>query len=111
MTPTSTILGRRGWPGNPERVWSGPEGPHPLPMFLVQVGWVLGPDSLLKHLRTVHQNSVFHCPTQGQVRGGGRTRPTGGGGEARKEFGLAQGQVTPDLLVPPPSPGCSSPEL
>ncbi|XP_057404500.1 kynurenine--oxoglutarate transaminase 1 isoform X1 [Balaenoptera acutorostrata] len=32
-----------------------------------KVGWVLGPDSLLKHLRTVHQNSVFHCPTQGQA--------------------------------------------
>ncbi|EPY83304.1 kynurenine--oxoglutarate transaminase 1-like isoform 1 [Camelus ferus] len=31
------------------------------------VGWVLGPDSLLKHLRTVHQNSVYHCPTQGQA--------------------------------------------
>uniref|UniRef100_A0A8C3WG87 Kynurenine--oxoglutarate transaminase 1 n=1 Tax=Catagonus wagneri TaxID=51154 RepID=A0A8C3WG87_9CETA len=32
-----------------------------------KVGWVLGPDRLLKHLRTVHQNSVFHCPTQGQA--------------------------------------------
>ncbi|KAB1279616.1 Kynurenine--oxoglutarate transaminase 1 [Camelus dromedarius] len=32
-----------------------------------KVGWVLGPDSLLKHLRTVHQNSVYHCPTQGQA--------------------------------------------
>nr|XP_019584331.1 PREDICTED: kynurenine--oxoglutarate transaminase 1 isoform X1 [Rhinolophus sinicus] len=32
-----------------------------------KVGWVLGPDRLLKHLRTVHQNSVFHCPTQNQA--------------------------------------------
>ncbi|XP_058380218.1 kynurenine--oxoglutarate transaminase 1 isoform X1 [Diceros bicornis minor] len=32
-----------------------------------KVGWVLGPDSLMQHLRTVHQNSVFHCPTQAQA--------------------------------------------
>ncbi|XP_072597710.1 kynurenine--oxoglutarate transaminase 1 isoform X4 [Vulpes vulpes] len=32
-----------------------------------KVGWVLGPDSLVKHLRTVHQNSIYHCPTQGQA--------------------------------------------
>ncbi|XP_055964776.1 kynurenine--oxoglutarate transaminase 1 isoform X1 [Sorex fumeus] len=32
-----------------------------------KVGWVLGPDHLLKHLRTVHQNSVYHCPTQAQA--------------------------------------------
>ncbi|KAF0878870.1 KAT1 transaminase, partial [Crocuta crocuta] len=32
-----------------------------------KVGWVLGPDSLMKHLRTVHQNSIYHCPTQSQV--------------------------------------------
>ncbi|XP_073662789.1 kynurenine--oxoglutarate transaminase 1 isoform X4 [Tursiops truncatus] len=32
-----------------------------------KVGWVLGPESLLKHLRTVHQNSIFHCPTQAQA--------------------------------------------
>ncbi|XP_027391811.1 kynurenine--oxoglutarate transaminase 1 isoform X3 [Bos indicus x Bos taurus] len=32
-----------------------------------KVGWVLGPDSLMKHLRTVHQNSVYHCATQGQA--------------------------------------------
>ncbi|XP_040081261.1 kynurenine--oxoglutarate transaminase 1 isoform X3 [Oryx dammah] len=31
-----------------------------------KVGWVLGPDSLMKHLRTVHQNSIYHCATQGQ---------------------------------------------
>uniref|UniRef100_F6ZM92 Kynurenine--oxoglutarate transaminase 1 n=1 Tax=Ornithorhynchus anatinus TaxID=9258 RepID=F6ZM92_ORNAN len=31
-----------------------------------KVGWVLGPDRLLKHLRTVHQNSVYHCATQAQ---------------------------------------------
>lgn len=37
---------------------------------LVQVGWVLGPDHIMRHLRTVHQNSIFHCPTQGQVRRG-----------------------------------------
>ncbi|XP_036892907.1 kynurenine--oxoglutarate transaminase 1 isoform X3 [Sturnira hondurensis] len=32
-----------------------------------KVGWVLGPDTLLRHLRTVHQNSVYHCPTQAQA--------------------------------------------
>ncbi|XP_053412008.1 kynurenine--oxoglutarate transaminase 1-like [Nycticebus coucang] len=32
-----------------------------------KVGWVLGPDTIMKHLRTVHQNSIFHCPTQGQA--------------------------------------------
>ncbi|XP_014445449.1 kynurenine--oxoglutarate transaminase 1 isoform X3 [Tupaia chinensis] len=32
-----------------------------------KVGWVLGPDSIMKHLRTVHQNSIFHCATQGQA--------------------------------------------
>ncbi|MEJ1271736.1 kynurenine aminotransferase 1 [Cricetulus griseus] len=32
-----------------------------------KVGWVMGPDNIMKHLRTVHQNSVFHCPTQGQA--------------------------------------------
>ncbi|KAM7316784.1 hypothetical protein ACRRTK_024515 [Alexandromys fortis] len=32
-----------------------------------KVGWVMGPDRILKHLRTVHQNSIFHCPTQAQA--------------------------------------------
>ncbi|XP_077904495.1 kynurenine--oxoglutarate transaminase 1 isoform X5 [Ictidomys tridecemlineatus] len=32
-----------------------------------KVGWVLGPDHIMRHLRTVHQNSIFHCPTQSQV--------------------------------------------
>ncbi|XP_008518250.2 kynurenine--oxoglutarate transaminase 1 isoform X2 [Equus przewalskii] len=32
-----------------------------------KVGWVLGPGRLLKHLHTVHQNSIFHCPTQAQA--------------------------------------------
>lgn len=32
-----------------------------------KVGWVLGPDTIMKHLRTVHQNSIFHCPTQAQA--------------------------------------------
>ncbi|XP_060267711.1 kynurenine--oxoglutarate transaminase 1 isoform X11 [Ovis aries] len=31
-----------------------------------KVGWVLGPDRLMKHLRTVHQNSIYHCATQCQ---------------------------------------------
>ncbi|XP_006119112.2 kynurenine--oxoglutarate transaminase 1 isoform X4 [Pelodiscus sinensis] len=31
-----------------------------------KVGWTLGPDHLLKHLRTVHQNAVYHCPTAAQ---------------------------------------------
>ncbi|KAL8174775.1 UNVERIFIED_CONTAM: Kynurenine--oxoglutarate transaminase 1, mitochondrial [Gekko kuhli] len=31
-----------------------------------KVGWTLGPDELLKHLRTVHQNSVYHCATAAQ---------------------------------------------
>lgn len=32
-----------------------------------KVGWVVGPDNIMKHLRTVHQNSIFHCPTQAQA--------------------------------------------
>uniref|UniRef100_A0A8D2I5B2 Kynurenine aminotransferase 1 n=1 Tax=Urocitellus parryii TaxID=9999 RepID=A0A8D2I5B2_UROPR len=32
-----------------------------------KVGWVLGPDHIMRHLRAVHQNSIFHCPTQSQV--------------------------------------------
>lgn len=32
-----------------------------------KVGWALGPDHLMKHLRTVHQNSIYHCPTQAQA--------------------------------------------
>ncbi|XP_042101538.1 kynurenine--oxoglutarate transaminase 1-like isoform X1 [Ovis aries] len=66
-SPPSTIVGGRGWPGNPERVWLGPQGPPPPPVFLVQVGWVLGPDRLMKHLRTVHQNSIDQCATQCQA--------------------------------------------
>ncbi|XP_042334895.1 kynurenine--oxoglutarate transaminase 1 isoform X2 [Sceloporus undulatus] len=31
-----------------------------------KVGWTVGPDRLLKHLRTVHQNSVYHCATAAQ---------------------------------------------
>nr|DBA21429.1 TPA: hypothetical protein GDO54_018066 [Pyxicephalus adspersus]DBA21430.1 TPA: hypothetical protein GDO54_018066 [Pyxicephalus adspersus] len=31
-----------------------------------KVGWALGPDHLLKHLRTLHQNSVYHCATGAQ---------------------------------------------
>ncbi|XP_067328326.1 uncharacterized protein [Anolis sagrei] len=31
-----------------------------------KVGWTLGPDHLLTHLRTVHQNSLYHCPTATQ---------------------------------------------
>ncbi|XP_054854098.1 kynurenine--oxoglutarate transaminase 1 isoform X1 [Eublepharis macularius] len=31
-----------------------------------KVGWALGPDDLLTHLRTVHQNSVYHCATAAQ---------------------------------------------
>ncbi|KAK1334074.1 hypothetical protein QTO34_005074 [Cnephaeus nilssonii] len=32
-----------------------------------KVGWVLGPERLMKHLYTVHQNSIYHCPTQAQA--------------------------------------------
>lgn len=28
----------------------------------------MGPNRLLQHLRTVHQNSVYHCATVAQVR-------------------------------------------
>ncbi|KAM6431422.1 kynurenine--oxoglutarate transaminase 1 isoform 7-T7 [Liasis olivaceus] len=31
-----------------------------------KVGWAMGPDHLLKHLRTVHQNSIYHCATAAQ---------------------------------------------
>ncbi|KAJ7307970.1 hypothetical protein JRQ81_008468 [Phrynocephalus forsythii] len=31
-----------------------------------KVGWAVGPDRLLKHLQTVHQNSIYHCATAAQ---------------------------------------------
>ncbi|KAF7688717.1 kynurenine--oxoglutarate transaminase 1 isoform X1 [Silurus meridionalis] len=31
-----------------------------------KVGWGIGPAHLLKHLQTVHQNSLYHCPTLNQ---------------------------------------------
>ncbi|NXC25342.1 KAT1 transaminase, partial [Campylorhamphus procurvoides] len=31
-----------------------------------KVGWTVGPDRLMRHLRTVHQNSIYHCATIGQ---------------------------------------------
>nr|XP_025966587.1 kynurenine--oxoglutarate transaminase 1 isoform X1 [Dromaius novaehollandiae] len=31
-----------------------------------KVGWTVGPPRLLQHLRTVHQNSVYHCATAAQ---------------------------------------------
>ncbi|XP_010079083.1 PREDICTED: kynurenine--oxoglutarate transaminase 1 [Pterocles gutturalis] len=31
-----------------------------------KVGWAMGPNRLLQHLRTVHQNSVYHCATAAQ---------------------------------------------
>ncbi|XP_011362459.1 kynurenine--oxoglutarate transaminase 1 isoform X2 [Pteropus vampyrus] len=32
-----------------------------------KVGWVLGPDRLMRYLHTVQENSIFHCPTQTQA--------------------------------------------
>ncbi|XP_066568790.1 kynurenine--oxoglutarate transaminase 1 isoform X2 [Amia ocellicauda] len=32
----------------------------------LKVGWAMGPESILKHLKTVHQNSVYHCATAAQ---------------------------------------------
>uniref|UniRef100_A0A4W3HCQ3 Kynurenine--oxoglutarate transaminase 3 n=1 Tax=Callorhinchus milii TaxID=7868 RepID=A0A4W3HCQ3_CALMI len=31
-----------------------------------KVGWAIGPKQVLRHLRTVHQNTVFHCATAAQ---------------------------------------------
>ncbi|XP_052671724.1 uncharacterized protein LOC128154729 [Harpia harpyja] len=31
-----------------------------------KVGWTIGPNRLLQHLRTVHQNSAYHCATIAQ---------------------------------------------
>ncbi|NXA34770.1 KAT1 transaminase, partial [Eudromia elegans] len=31
-----------------------------------KVGWTVGPSRLLRHLHTVHQNSVYHCATAAQ---------------------------------------------
>uniref|UniRef100_A0A8C3CPQ9 Aminotransferase class I/classII large domain-containing protein n=1 Tax=Cairina moschata TaxID=8855 RepID=A0A8C3CPQ9_CAIMO len=31
-----------------------------------KVGWTVGPNRLLQHIRTVHQNSVYHCATATQ---------------------------------------------
>lgn len=32
-----------------------------------KVGWAIGSSHIIKHLKTVHQNSVYHCPTAAQV--------------------------------------------
>ncbi|KAA0717148.1 Kynurenine--oxoglutarate transaminase 1 [Triplophysa tibetana] len=32
-----------------------------------KVGWAIGSHLILKHLKTVHQNSVYHCATAAQV--------------------------------------------
>ncbi|KAM9440961.1 kynurenine--oxoglutarate transaminase 1 isoform 1-T2 [Clarias gariepinus] len=32
----------------------------------IKVGWAIGPGHLLKHLQTIHQNSLYHCPTLNQ---------------------------------------------
>ncbi|KAL7838339.1 hypothetical protein AOLI_G00267430 [Acnodon oligacanthus] len=31
-----------------------------------KVGWAMGPGNIIKHLKTVHQNSVYHCATAAQ---------------------------------------------
>ncbi|KAG7246388.1 hypothetical protein CRUP_010191, partial [Coryphaenoides rupestris] len=31
------------------------------------VGWAIGSSHIMKHLKTVHQNSVYHCATAAQV--------------------------------------------
>lgn len=31
-----------------------------------KVGWAIGSGNILKHLKTIHQNSVYHCPTAAQ---------------------------------------------
>lgn len=69
--------GRRGRLGIARDVAPSHQG-CPSTVRLLQVGWALGPDTLLKHLRTVHQNSVYHCPTQAQVRAGERGQASGG---------------------------------
>ncbi|CAL8318228.1 unnamed protein product [Lota lota] len=33
----------------------------------LKVGWAIGPSHIIKHLKTVHQNSIYHCPTAAQV--------------------------------------------
>ncbi|CAL8278652.1 unnamed protein product [Merluccius merluccius] len=32
-----------------------------------KVGWAMGSSHIMKHLKTVHQNSIYHCPTAAQV--------------------------------------------
>ncbi|XP_017316000.1 kynurenine--oxoglutarate transaminase 1 isoform X1 [Ictalurus punctatus] len=31
-----------------------------------KLGWAIGPGHILKHLQSIHQNSVYHCPTPTQ---------------------------------------------
>uniref|UniRef100_A0AAR2KNM7 Aminotransferase class I/classII large domain-containing protein n=1 Tax=Pygocentrus nattereri TaxID=42514 RepID=A0AAR2KNM7_PYGNA len=31
-----------------------------------KVGWAMGPGNIIKHLKTIHQNSVYHCATAAQ---------------------------------------------
>ncbi|CDQ87229.1 unnamed protein product, partial [Oncorhynchus mykiss] len=32
-------------------------------VFVVQLGWSIGPEHLIKHLQTVMQNTLYTCPT------------------------------------------------
>lgn len=44
-----------------------PQCSHSLCLFKIQVGWAIGSGILMKHLRTIHQNTVYHSATAAQV--------------------------------------------
>lgn len=37
-------------------------------LFSFKVGWAIGSGHIIKHMKTVHQNCVYHCATPAQVR-------------------------------------------
>ena len=36
-------------------------------MLSSQVGWAISSGHIIKHMKTIHQNSVYHCATAAQV--------------------------------------------
>lgn len=36
-------------------------------LLSVQVGWAISSAHIIKHMKTIHQNTVYHCATPAQV--------------------------------------------
>lgn len=36
-------------------------------LFSIKVGWAISSGHIIKHMKTIHQNTVYHCATPAQV--------------------------------------------